>query len=81
MQTGKRICKHCGAEYEFCYVNPNSNYFRWQDVACCEEHGAKYLEAVLIARGELTKKEETGSNDNTSLKEHAVPKRKRKGAE
>ena len=26
--------------------------FRWQDVACCEEHGAIYLKRVMDARSE-----------------------------
>lgn len=56
MAQGTRICKICGKEYPFCKTpNPN-NVFRFQDVACCEEHGAQYLEAILRSRGELPEK-------------------------
>jgi hypothetical protein len=55
MAKGKKICKICGCEYEACHTQrPYSNgEFRWQDVACCPEHGQEYLRKVLIARGEL----------------------------
>lgn len=53
MATGYRRCKVCGKEYEYCRTNRRvSGVFRWQDVACCEEHGAEYLQSVLEARGE-----------------------------
>ena len=55
MAKGIKVCKVCGREYESCHtLRPNLNSsFRWQDVACCEEHGAEYLRQVMIARGEL----------------------------
>lgn len=45
----------CGKEYEACHtLRPNLNSeFRWQDVACCPEHGQEYLRQILISRGEL----------------------------
>jgi hypothetical protein len=53
--TGKRVCRICGKEYEACHtVAPHSGAFRWQDVACCPEHGAEYLRLIMISRGELT---------------------------
>lgn len=55
MAKGLRVCKVCGKEYEGCHTQrPNlNNEFRWQDVACCPEHGAEYLRQILISRGEL----------------------------
>ena len=54
MALGIKICRVCGKEYEACHtLRPNLNgEFRWQEVACCEEHGAEYLRRVLEARGE-----------------------------
>ena len=46
-------CKICGKEYEACHTLRRDNVFKWQDVACCPEHGAQYLHDVLVARGEL----------------------------
>lgn len=55
MAKGKKVCKVCGQEYEACHtLRPNLNSeFRWQDVACCPEHGQEYLRRVLSARGKL----------------------------
>ncbi len=54
MAKGIKVCKVCGAEYEACHtLRPNlNNEFRWQDVACCPEHGAIYLARILESRGE-----------------------------
>ena len=51
MATGKRICKICGKEYRYC-INSYSNksVFRWQDVACCPEHGSQYLAQIEASR-------------------------------
>lgn len=58
MPKGIKKCKICGREYEYCRTMvPNTNMFRWQDVACCAEHGAEYLRLVLEARGELPSSE------------------------
>lgn len=52
MVQATKICKVCGKEYPYC-KNWNSNdIFRWQDVACCEEHGKEYFAQVMKARGE-----------------------------
>ena len=66
MAIGIKVCKVCGKEYEACHtLRPNMNSeFRWQDVACCPEHGAEYLRQILISRGELVEepaKAEEGS--------------------
>ena len=52
MDKGKRVCKVCGKEYPYCKNWNNNDIFRWQDVACCEEHGKEYFAAVMRARGE-----------------------------
>lgn len=52
MATGMKKCKICGKEYEACHTQGFvTGVFRWQDVACCPEHGAQYLAAVNAARG------------------------------
>ena len=46
-----KICKVCGKEYEGCapaYIEVNVN--RWQDVACCPEHGEEYFRRVIESR-------------------------------
>lgn len=45
-----RICKICGKEYPFCYTNRRDNAFRWQDVACCPEHGTEYFNQIMASR-------------------------------
>ena len=61
-ETGIKICKYCGKEYPACKTVFKPGVFRWRDVACCEEHGAKYLEQVLAARNESAE-----SHDNNSV--------------
>lgn len=51
MDKGIRICKVCGKEYPYCKNWNSADTFRWQDVACCEEHGKEYFAAVMRARG------------------------------
>ena len=51
MDSKTRICKICGKEYPYCHTITN-DAFRWQDVACCKEHAAKYFEKIAISRGE-----------------------------
>ncbi|MCZ9312891.1 MAG: hypothetical protein O0V67_05900 [Methanocorpusculum sp.] len=53
MATGYKICKVCGREYEYCMTNRRDTIFRWQDVACCAEHGAIYFRQVAESRGEV----------------------------
>lgn len=53
MATGKKVCKICGKEYECCQTNRRvEGVFRWQDVACCVEHGQEYLDQILKSRTE-----------------------------
>ena len=54
MGKGTRICKVCGKEYPYCKTELKiGEIFRWQDVACCAEHGAEYFAEVAAARGEV----------------------------
>ena len=62
MATGIKICKYCGKEYPACKTVFKPGVFRWRDVACCEEHGQKYLEQVLASRNETAE-----SRDNKSV--------------
>lgn len=50
MAKAIRICKVCGKEYEYCKTFAPANKFRWQDVACSPECGAKYFAEVEAAR-------------------------------
>lgn len=59
MALGVLKCRVCGKKYKGCRTShPNDGVFRWQDVACCPEHGAEYLRQVLEARGELVSEPE-----------------------
>ena len=50
MPKAIRICKICGKEYPYCKTARNSDIFRWQDVACCPEHGSEYFAKVIESR-------------------------------
>lgn len=66
MANGWLKCRICGKEYKGCRTIKNPDcVFRWQDVACCPEHGAEYLEAVLVSRGELKKDSGAGAHEET----------------
>ena len=47
-----KICKICGNEYEYCHTFRRDGIFRWQDVACCVEHGNQYFAEIAASRGE-----------------------------
>lgn len=53
MARGKRICKVCGKEYEYCKTWLNDNKFRWQDVACSIECGTKYFADIEASRNKM----------------------------
>lgn len=50
MSDNKMICRVCGKEYEACHTTRNNGTFRWQDVACCVDHGMEYLERIRKSR-------------------------------
>lgn len=76
MATGTKICKICGKEYECCKtVRHVDGVFRWQDVACCVEHGQEYLNLVLIARSD-TPSDEAESNADTAENPEDIPQKK-----
>lgn len=51
MATATKICKVCGREYEYCHTARRiAGVFRWQDVACCPEHGSEYLARIVASR-------------------------------
>ena len=74
MAKGIKVCKVCGKEYEACHtLRPNLNSeFRWQDVACCPEHGAIYLAQVMEARGMAPKEEPPEKPKRTRRKKAAA---------
>lgn len=91
MATGVKICKYCGKEYPACKTVFKPGVFRWRDVACCEEHAAKYLAQVLAARNEdaepdnnsvvPAESEFDGGNvieEEDSIDETPMPKRSRR---
>lgn len=47
-----KICKICGNEYEYCHTFRRDTIFRWQDVACCVEHGNEYFARIAASRGD-----------------------------
>lgn len=54
MPVAKKVCRVCGKTYEACRT-PKSidSVFRWQDVSCSPECGAKYLHDVMVSRGQI----------------------------
>lgn len=79
MAIGTKICRVCGKEYEACHtLRPNLNSeFRWQDVACCPEHGQEYLMKVLKSRG-IAQKAEPEAEPKAEEKPAKKTVRKRK---
>lgn len=51
MAGSTRICKVCGVEYPYCKTVVKDGVFRYQDVACCAEHGSIYLAQIMESRG------------------------------
>jgi len=50
MAKGTRICKVCGKEYEYCKTWLSTDKFRYQDVACSPQCGAKYFAEIEASR-------------------------------
>lgn len=75
MATGIKVCKICGKEYECCKtVRHVDGVFRWQDVACCVEHGQEYLNLVLKARAGTPGT--NSKNDAATAEEIVTPQKK-----
>ena len=68
MATGTRICKICGVEYPYCKTEYKEGVFRYQDVACCKEHGSEYLAKVIASREEPKVEAPTVTKKATSTK-------------
>ena len=66
MAKGKRMCKICGKEYEYCKTERGDGVFRWQDVACCPEHAEEYFAQIAASRGEV-KTDSVSSADTTAF--------------
>ena len=82
----KRVCKICGKEYDGCHTQrPYANgEFRWQDVACCPEHGQEYLRQIMISRGQLqpeVKPEEAPAEPAEEQDAQKLIRRKKKTSE
>lgn len=51
MGNGTKVCKVCGKEYKACTpAYTTGDMYRWQDVACCQEHGAEYFRLIAESR-------------------------------
>lgn len=80
MATATKICKVCGKEYEYCHtVRQVSGVFRYQDVACCPEHGSIYLEKVLASRAEPPESQKKAKK-STKIKEPVIASVDKPGA-
>lgn len=66
MAIQMRTCKVCGKEYAACpTAHRNNSAYRWQDVACCKEHGDQYLHDIMVSRGMI-------ADDATAVEETVV---------
>lgn len=75
MSSGKRKCKVCGKEYDYCHTNrKQSNVFRWQDVACCPEHGSIYFERIIESR--KPKEEATKDDVDVGISQNETTKKR-----
>ena len=74
-----RRCKVCGIEYPYCKTWGDPLVFRWQDVACCQEHAAIYLERMHAAQhDEQASAEPVADDDKTAVEQDRPQKRTRK---
>lgn len=70
MATGTKRCKVCGKEYPYCKTASRPGVFRYQDVACCPEHGSIYLKRVMDARSnKIIEKDESDKAENNTEEE------------
>ena len=59
-------CRVCGKKYIACHTPNVHNIFRWRDVACSPECGAKYLEMVASARSKDATAAQTDANPDVA---------------
>ena len=69
MSTAIKKCKVCGVEYPYCKTVVKDGTFRYQDVACCPEHGSIYLAQIMESRGIKTK---TDVKENDTVKDKST---------
>lgn len=50
MQKPMKTCRICGKQYEACKSAFDTNVQRWQDIACCIEHGMEYFKQIEESR-------------------------------
>lgn len=68
MSKATKICKVCGKEYEYCHTQRTvPGVFRYQDVACCPEHGSIYLSRVIASRTDSPQEDEIDTSVNNEL--------------
>lgn len=67
MPKGTKICKVCGVEYPYCKTENRGNRFRYQDVACCPEHGSIYFAKILESRKETPKENVSSIADKNDV--------------
>ncbi len=80
MAKGIRVCKICGKEYEYCNTVTNDR-FRWQDVACCQEHATEYFALVAAARAGEQAPVKVDNEQNVASEEVVVPDAERNDVE
>ena len=69
MTKAIKICKICGKEYEACHTfRLDEDIFRWQDVACCPEHGAEYFAKIAASRSPNTQDAQDEPKPKRSVK-------------
>lgn len=57
MPKQKKVCRVCGNTYSACNsARIGDGVFRWQEVACSPECGAKYLKMIQKSRAKKTVK-------------------------
>ena len=66
MATATKKCKVCGKEYPYGKTVFKEGTFRYQDGACCPEHGSIYLARIQEARAQAAQPTVDKTEDITS---------------
>lgn len=74
MPEQTKVCRVCGKTYKACLTR-NTGAFRYQEVACSSECGAKYLAAVQAARAPKEANDTEIQKDNKTTKKNKVAKK------